>query len=123
MEKARIEEILPAGKAPVCTAREERVRGRFWSTFRKAAGQIPFAEDVVAAYYCALDAKTPQRAKATLLAALAYFIVPVDFIPDFIIGVGFGDDMAVLTAAIATIRAHMKPEHYDAARKALDNES
>ena len=56
--------------------RSERVRTRFWSTFRKAARQIPFAEDLVAAYYCALDPSTPGAVRATLLGALAYFVLP-----------------------------------------------
>lgn len=120
MDDAEIARILAPDKAPVITKREERVRDRFWSTFRKAAGQVPFAHDVVAAYYCALDPRTPSRVKAILLAALAYFILPVDFVPDFILGVGFGDDMAVLTAAIAAIRGSLEQRHYDAARKALD---
>ena len=46
--------------------------------------------------------------------------MPVDVIPDFILGLGFTDDMAVLLAAINVIRTHIKPEHYDKAQEALD---
>lgn len=98
---------------------ERRVRSGFWSTFRKAAKRIPFIEDLVASYYCALDPQTPTRARAVLLAALAYFVMPVDWIPDFIVGFGFTDDVAVLWAAIGAIRANLKPGHYSAARDAL----
>ncbi|MGI9372965.1 MAG: YkvA family protein, partial [Hyphomicrobiales bacterium] len=80
---------------------EKTVRNDFWSKFRAVAARIPFAEDVVACYYCAFDPQTPLRAKGILLAALAYFILPFDVIPDFIIGLGFGDDAAVLATAIA----------------------
>ena len=62
--------------------RAERVRRRFWTTFRKAARYIPFADDLVAAYYCALDPATPHRVRAVLLGALAYFILPFDAVPD-----------------------------------------
>ena len=97
----------------------ERLRRNFWRTAKKAARHIPFMEEVVAAYYCALDKETPLKAKGILLAALGYFILPTDAIPDMILGIGFTDDIAVLTAALAAIRAHMKPAHRLAAREAL----
>ncbi len=104
------------------TERAERVRGRFWSTFRKAARSIPFAEDLVAAYYCALDPATPARVRGILLAALAYFILPFDAIPDFIVGLGYTDDATILLAAIGLVRAHITPVHREAARRALAGE-
>jgi uncharacterized membrane protein YkvA (DUF1232 family) len=100
-------------------AAEARIRGDFWRTARRAARQIPFMDEVVAAYYCALDGRTPLRAKATLLAALAYFVLPADSIPDILLGLGFTDDVAVLTAAITAVRAHITPAHRLAARQAL----
>jgi uncharacterized membrane protein YkvA (DUF1232 family) len=101
------------------TPDEANVRQNFWRTAKKAARNVPFMEDVVAAYYVAMDKQTPLRAKGILLAALGYFILPADTIPDFLIGVGFTDDIAVLTAAITAVRAHMKPSHQAAAREAL----
>lgn len=95
------------------------VRDRFWRTLKRAARQIPFMEDVVASYYCALDPATPNRVRGILLAALAYFVLPFDFLPDFIALIGFSDDVAVLAAAIASIRNHLTPAHYEAARAAL----
>jgi len=98
------------------------VREKLLATARKAARQVPFMEDVVAAYYCALDPATPTKVRATLLAALAYFVLPLDTIPDFILGIGFGDDATVLMAAFAMIRSHMRDDHYDAARAALKDD-
>ena len=95
------------------------MRERFWRTAKKAARQVPFMEEVVAAYYCALDRNTPLRAKAILLAALGYFVLPADTIPDIVLGLGFTDDVAVLTAAITAVRAHMTPAHSLAAKRAL----
>jgi len=100
-------------------AGEGEVREKFWRTARKAARQIPFMDEVVAAYYCAMDKQTPLRAKGILLAALGYFVLPVDFVPDFIFGLGFTDDLAVLTAAITAVSAHITPAHRQAARDAL----
>jgi uncharacterized membrane protein YkvA (DUF1232 family) len=98
---------------------ERSLRENFWRTAKKAARHVPFMEDVVAAYYCALDKETPLRAKGILLAALGYFVLPADTIPDVIFGLGFTDDIAVLTAAITAVRAHLKPAHKIAARQAL----
>ncbi len=98
---------------------ENEVREKFWRTAKKAARHIPFMDEVVASYYCALDKNTPLRAKAILFAALGYFVLPADTIPDVIFGLGFTDDIAVLTAAIAAVRAHVTPAHRLAAKEAL----
>ena len=100
-------------------AGETLVRERFWDKLRKTLGRIPFIEDALAAYYCATDGKTPMFVKAVLMGALAYFIVPTDVIPDFIVGLGYTDDAAVLAAAIGAVRSAMRPEHFDAARAFL----
>lgn len=92
----------------------------FWRTVRRAAGRIPFMDEVVAAYYCAMDRETPLKAKMILFGALGYFILPADTIPDFVFALGFTDDIAVLTAAIGAARAYVTPAHRLAARNALD---
>lgn len=99
---------------------ETRVRSRFWKTIKKAIAAIPFIDDVVAAYYCALDPETPASVRATLLAALAYFVVPLDIIPDFIVGIGFTDDITVLVTAIGLVQRHIGERHRIAARIALE---
>src|SRR6185295_17412526 len=104
------------------SSREKSVRKKFWPTFRKAVRYIPFSRDVVAAFYCALDPQTPTRVRGVLLAALGYFVMPVDIIPDFFAVIGFSDDVAVLTLAFSMIRGHIRQEHYDAADRALANE-
>ncbi len=106
-------------KTSAAAPSESEIREKFWRTAKRAARQIPFMDEVVAAYFCALDSNTPLRAKAILLAALGYFVLPADTIPDFVLGLGFTDDMAVLTAALAAVRAHMTPAHRLAAREAL----
>ncbi|PLX38301.1 MAG: hypothetical protein C0606_08805 [Hyphomicrobiales bacterium] len=97
----------------------EKVRTRFWPTLKKAARQIPFMDELVAAYFCAMDPATPRRVRLTLMGALAYFVLPVDAIPDFLLGVGYTDDAGVLMAAIAAVSAHIRPAHRNAAREAL----
>ncbi|WP_238649597.1 YkvA family protein [Paenibacillus piscarius] len=90
---------------------EELVKKSFWSKTRKFAGKIPFTREAVAMYYCALDAKTPLWAKGIAFGALAYFISPVDAIPDALIGLGFTDDAAVIAAGIKAIAGQVKEEH------------
>ena len=99
--------------------REQQVREQFWRTAKRATSRIPFMDEVVAAYYCALDERTPMRVKGILLGALVYFVMPFDAVPDFLAVLGFTDDIAVLTAAITGVSAHIKPAHRAAARKAL----
>lgn len=101
---------------------ESRVRRDFWPTIRRVARNIPFAEDAVAAYYCAMDRETPRHVRLALIAALAYFVTPLDAMPDFLPLVGFADDASVIAAAIATVRLHMKDRHRDAARRTLEGE-
>jgi uncharacterized membrane protein YkvA (DUF1232 family) len=91
----------------------------FWRTVKRAAGRVPFMDEVVAAYYCAMDRATPFKAKAVIFGALGYFILPTDAIPDFVLALGFTDDIAVLTAAIGAVRAYVTPAHREAARQAL----
>lgn len=121
MDFKRIADILRPGSADQQRERAESVRRRFWRTAKAAGRQVPFLDEVVAAYFCALDEKTPTRVRATLLAALAYFVMPLDTIPDFLLGIGFTDDIAVLTAAFAAISQHIKPAHRLAAKRALED--
>src|SRR5436190_1685685 len=75
------------------TAQDEAlVRKSFWAKARRVAAGIPFAEDLVAAYFCAFDHETPLQVKAALLGALAYFVLPFDVIPDVLPMLGYTDD-------------------------------
>ena len=102
------------------TSNETTVTRDFWPKLKKSLASIPFAEEVVAAYYCAFDPATPLKVKGILLGALAYFIMPFDVIPDFLLGLGFTDDMAVLYTAITMIRSHMTQAHRDKAKMKLE---
>ena len=106
---------LPA----VAAANERRVRGGFWPKLRRVVGRLPFAHDLVAAWYCATDPATPFRVRAVLFGALAYFVMPVDAIPDVLAVVGFTDDASVLLAALTVVGAHITPKHREKAADAL----
>ena len=100
--------------------KEAGIRRDFFPKLKRVMANAPFAEDVAAAYFCAFDPATPLRAKGILLGALAYFILPIDMVPDMILGLGFTDDIAVLLAAFNAVRVHLGPHHRDRAREALD---
>ncbi len=105
---------------PAAIARNERMVERsFWTKLLHVAGRIPFAEEIAAAYFCAVDSTTPTRVKGVLVAALAYFVMPADAIPDFIAGLGFTDDAAVLATAIGLVGSHIRPRHQRRARAVL----
>ncbi len=102
--------------------KERKVRRDFWAKLKRVAGTVPFVEDLVAAHYCALDPATPMHVRGMLLAAIAYFILPFDFVPDMIAGLGFADDAALITAVIGMVAANITPVHRAAASRALDKE-
>ncbi len=97
-----------------------RVEAGFWSKVRKTLGRVPFLEEAVAAYFCAIDRDTPLQVKAIIMGALAYFVIPTDMIPDFIVTMGFVDDAAVFYAALRMIAPHIKDHHRNKARQTLE---
>lgn len=98
---------------------ENGLRRKFWRKARQVAASLPFAEDLLAAHYCAFDRQTPLHVKAALLGAIAYFVVPTDLVPDYIPVFGYADDDAMLAAAITLVSTHITPEHREAARRML----
>ncbi len=99
---------------------QERIVHRgFWDKVRRTAARLPFLDDLVAAYFAALDPATPATAKAVLWAALAYFVVPSDLIPDVLGAFGFTDDLAVLLAVYRGFGPHITESHRVRARAGL----
>ena len=110
---------MPRRRLSDAAADEEQVRRRFWRKLRKLAARLPFAEDLIAAHYCAFDRETPAHVKAALVGALAYFVLPADLIPDVLPVIGYTDDAAMLAAAIKLVASHITPDHREAARRTL----
>jgi uncharacterized membrane protein YkvA (DUF1232 family) len=97
----------------------DSVRKQFWSKLKRLAVKLPFAEDLLAAYYCAFDRQTPRHVQAALLGAIAYFVLPFDFVPDMLPILGFTDDAAVLATALRMVATHITPDHRAAAKAAI----
>ncbi len=121
-------------RLPICTAMtqaltivdperlrhdEARVRHGFWRKLARHADKVPFLDEALAGYYCAVDRRTPLAAKAVLMAALAYFVLPGDFVPDLIPALGFTDDAAVIYAALRAVGSQITGEHREKSRAAL----
>ena len=84
--------------------------------FAKSAGR-ELVEKALILYYAASDPDTPQKAKAIIFSALGYFILPLDAIPDITPLLGFSDDLGAIALALATVAAHIKPQHRLAAKE------
>ena len=98
---------------------EARFGSEFMGRLKRVAKRIPFAEDLLAAWFCARDPATPRRVRMTLLAAVGYFVLPIDAIPDLLPFLGFTDDAAVLAAAIAAVAGSITPVHREKAKQAM----
>lgn len=117
-----VNEVLDPAKALVpATVRvnEEKVREGFLPKIRRVAAKVPFAADALSVWWCARDPETPAAAKGMMLAALAYFVLPTDAIPDVLPALGFTDDAAVIAALVAILGKTLKPRHKDAAKAFL----
>ena len=84
----------------------------FWKKLKNYA--IDAGRDVVETalklYYAAQSPEMPMSMKTAIYAALTYFILPIDLISDFLPGVGYVDDLSLLTAALATVTSYITPE-------------
>tara|TARA_R110002167_G_scaffold366450_1_gene597505 strand:+ start:14359 stop:14826 length:468 start_codon:yes stop_codon:yes gene_type:complete len=93
----------------------------FWAKIKRIARRA--GEEVVSklliAFYVADDAETAVWAKTALYGALAYFVLPIDAIPDFMPGVGYTDDMAALAAGMVATAGYVKSRHVKRANAQL----
>jgi uncharacterized membrane protein YkvA (DUF1232 family) len=105
--------------APHIAADEEQVRRGFWRKLRRLAVRLPFAEDLIAAHYCAFDRQTPLYVKVVLVGAIVYFVAPNRLIPKYVSLIGYTDDAAVIAAAVKLVASHITPDHREAARRTL----
>ena len=101
---------------------EARARAGFLAKAKHHLKKIPMAGETVALYFCLLDPATPLWVKGIVGAALAYFVLPLDAIPDLLPFVGLTDDASLLAAAYASASAFVTSEHREKARAWMEHE-
>ena len=92
-----------------------------WSKAKKTLGKVPFVPDAIAMYFCSMDSSTPLSSRVIAFSALAYFIFPVDVLPDFIPVAGYVDDGAAISAAVSAIAPYITDEHRSKTKDFLDS--
>lgn len=90
------------------TVNEETVMKKL----KKIQGIKPLLQKAILLYVLLRDSDTPKWVKAIVIAALAYLINPADAIPDAIPVAGYTDDLAVIVAALASIKENIQPRHH-----------
>jgi len=95
------------------------VKDGFWKKVRDNAGRVPFVRDAVACYYRMRDEKVPFGIRAAVVLPLAYFVIPIDALPDIVPLLGLTDDAAFFGSALVALRGWLTPEHYALADSAL----
>jgi len=88
------------------------VKQNFWGKVGSVGKRVPFVQDAIALYRYMTDPKVPWYRKGVAIGALAYFILPIDAIPDFVPVVGYLDDAGILTAAVAYYASELSPYYY-----------
>jgi uncharacterized membrane protein YkvA (DUF1232 family) len=112
-------ELLPPAPSP---ARAKHARWYSDRAFWRKIGVISAAAGrklvltAITLFHCLQDRATPGWAKAIILGALGYLILPADLLPDMLPAVGLSDDWAAIAAALATVAAYVKDEHKAKAR-------
>ncbi len=84
---------------------EPRFREKLVRVARAAGREL--VEKALWLYFAARRPETPRWARATVYGALAYFIVPLDAVPDLAPVAGFTDDLSVLVLAVGTVAAYI----------------
>lgn len=92
---------------------------RVAKSMKRATSRIPFMDDVLAMYYCAVDPKTPAKIRIVIGATLLYLVMPIDAIPDFLALVGYTDDITALMVLVKLVSSHVTESHKQKARSRL----
>jgi uncharacterized membrane protein YkvA (DUF1232 family) len=91
----------------------------FTDKIKGLAGKVGFLRQAVAMYFALRDPQTPAWVKAAIVAALGYFILPTDLVPDFIPVAGYADDAGVITTTMGVIDMYVTDQHRAEADKFL----
>ncbi|NCS90257.1 MAG: DUF1232 domain-containing protein [Ignavibacteria bacterium] len=85
------------------------VEGNLWTKLEKVGKKISFAKDIMALFNYMRDDYVSWHRKAIVVAALIYFISPIDTIPDIAPLFGYLDDLGVITALLKYLGSELIP--------------
>ena len=87
----------------------EKVEEGLWVKLEKYGKKISFAKDIRALYRYMKDSDVAWYRKSIVVAALLYFIFPIDAVPDITPLVGYLDDMGVIIAVVKYLGSELVP--------------
>ena len=93
---------------------EEKVREGFAQKLHRIATDNPVVNLAREAYRCMTDPRLPTKYKMIVIGGLLYFLAPIDAVPDVIPGIGFVDDLVVLSAIVASVHKIIQKARDDA---------
>jgi uncharacterized membrane protein YkvA (DUF1232 family) len=97
---------------------DESFRRKTRRVARRAGREV--IEKALVLYYALRDNDTPAWARAVIVSALGYFVMPLDAVPDPTPVLGFVDDLWALAAALPVVAFYVKKEHRERARARID---
>jgi len=97
-------------------------RESFWKKLKSFAGKagIKVAYLALILYYLLMDEAVDLKSKMTIMAALGYFILPFDLVPDLLPVIGFTDDLSVLVFTLSIVKGKVTDTHRMKARNTMD---
>ena len=97
-------------------------RESFWKKLKGYASKagIKVVYLALVLYYMLVDEAVGFKSKATIIAALGYFILPFDLLPDLLPIIGFTDDLSVLLFALSIVKGEINETHRMKARDTMD---
>lgn len=92
---------------------------KFWAVLKNFSKNMTFVKKAVVLFYCMKDPETPKLIKAVIVGCLGYLVLPADIVPDALAGIGWLDDIAVITAVSQLAESYIKPIHIEEATKKI----
>lgn len=99
--------FLKAGRLPALLLSVARKRDKLGNSFAELANHLKLLQALCLAWWRGEYRAIDSRALLTVVAALLYFVTPLDAIPDWLFGVGLVDDLAVLAWVMRTWQAEL----------------
>ena len=95
---------------------------QFGRKLKKLSGKLgsTMLYHLIVLYELMMDKRIPAKTRMIFVAALGYFILPSDLVADFLPALGYTDDLAFLTYALASATDYLTPEIREKAKAKVD---